>query len=297
MTGVPYAMFKVAKMLRLRKVQVVIGGALLCMLLRASEAQERKLVDEPGAIDARTPLVAEDAQQIATRPQILCPGSFPSDLTTTDCSFTVGKRLENLVSGSLTDQAMAGAAFYGLMAQALGTPGEWHRNLEGYGYRVGVRYNQSVAKGSAQFLAGLILHDDPRHVSYHDEPRHYAKYLKAGQGQSANSTTAAMSSDSAANPGVWKRSWHAIFDSITVRRSSQDGLGRRMPAFSRFAADFGSAYGGYAWYRGPENKFQKAGLRAAGSLGSDLVSSFYTEYKPEIGRLLGALFNRGGTKK
>lgn len=283
-------------MLRLRKIQV-IGGALLCILLRTSEAQERRLVDEPAAMDARTLLVRDAERPIVAGPQILCPGSFPSDLTTTDCSFSVGKRLENLVSGSLTDQAMAGAAFYGLMAQGLGTPSEWHRNLEGYGYRVGVRYNQSVAKGSAQFLVGLILHDDPRHVSYSDEPRHYAKFLKAGQGQSADATTAAMSSETAANPTVWKRSWHAVFDSITVRRSSEDGLGRRMPAFSRFGADFGSAYGGYAWYRGPENRFPKAGLRAVGSLGSDLVSSFYTEYKPEIGRLLGALFKRGGVKK
>lgn len=279
---------------------LVLGIVLIFTLLRASGAQERGAGDaHQEAPTQALQAQAKDDRQVSNSSRVPCPGTFPTDLTVNDCSFTVGKRLENFVTGSLTDQAIAGAAFYGLMAQGSKTPREWHRTWEGFGRRVGVRYNQSVAKGSAQLLVGLILRDDPRHVSYDNDPRHYAKYLGEGERQSSGcqAPSTAMSSDSAVSHIVWKRSWHAVFDSITVRRSCSNGLGRRLPAFSRFAADFAGAYGGYAWYRGPENKFEKAGLRAAGSLGSDLVSSFYTEYKPEIGRVLGALFKRGGTKR
>ncbi|HWZ44662.1 MAG TPA: hypothetical protein VNW97_14390 [Candidatus Saccharimonadales bacterium] len=211
-----------------------------------------------------------------------CPGSFPTDLTVTDCRFKIGKRFENFVNGSLTDQSIASAAFFGLVAQGLQTPGELKRTWDGYGRRVGVRYNQAVAKGSAQFLVGRILHDDPRHIRYYDEPG----YIK----QQANSVKFDRHAP-------WHRTWHAVFDSITVRQSSENGHGRRLPAFSRFAADYGGAYGGYAWYRGPENTFKKATLRATGSLGTELLSSFYTEFKPEVGRAMGAVFKRGRTKK
>jgi hypothetical protein len=271
-----------------RKSRLLVCVFLPCLLPALSHAQENVSPSAPNAIVSGTSGAPAESPVKKKDPLIPCPGSFPTDLTTVNnCDFTVGKRLENFAAGSLTDKAMAGSAFFGLIAQGTKSPGYWHRTWEGYGRRVGVRYNQSVAKGSAQFLAGWILHDDPRHVSYHDDPRHYAKYIKTPDSPAQNETPVSHLG--------WKRTWHAIFDSITVRSSSADGLGRRLPAFSRFAADFGSAYGGYAWYRGPDNKFDKAGLRAASSFGSELASSFYTEFKPDISKVLGAIFKRGGT--
>jgi hypothetical protein len=254
----------------------------LCVSLPAALAQETT----PAAEQLQTQAPAQNpAPKTDTRRS--CPGSFPTDLTVIDCSFTIGKRFENFANGSLTDQSILSAAFFGLMAQGLQTPSEWRRTFDGYGRRVGVRYNQAVAKGSAQFLVGWILHDDPRHIRYYDDPL----FLKKHTPGSANFTGPVDR-----HAGL-RRAWHAVYDSLTVRHSAENGQGARIPAFSRFAADFGSAYGGYAWYRGPENTFEKAGLRAAGSLGTELLSSFYTEYKPEVGRAMGALFKRGRTRK
>jgi hypothetical protein len=275
------------RFMQIRKACLLFCGFLPWSLLASSYAQEssssavqHKLVSGTVATAAEAPM--------KKNPFVPCPGSFPTDLTmVNNCEFNMSKRLENFAAGSLTDQAMAGAAFYSLISQGMKSPDYWRRTWEGYGLRVGVRYNQSVAKGAAQMLTGVILRDDPRHVSYQADPRHYAKYVDAALATPEGKPVSHLG---------WKRTWHAVFDSITVRSSKASGLGRRMPAFSRFAADFGSAYGGYAWYRGPDNKFDKAGMRAAGSLGSELVSSFYTEFKPELSKVVGALFKRGGTR-
>jgi hypothetical protein len=53
---------------------------------------------------------------------------------------------------------MGSAAFYALVAQIWKSPDDWHRTWEGYGLRVGVRYTQSVAKESTQFLVKM---EDP----------------------------------------------------------------------------------------------------------------------------------------
>jgi hypothetical protein len=82
-----------------------------------------------------------------------------------------------------------------------------------------------------------------------------------------------------------------------VRHSTTKGNGRRIPAFSRFAGEAAGAYAGYPWYPGPENTFAHVGQRAAGAFGTAVLSSFYTEYKPEITNLLGAVFRHGSQPK
>lgn len=265
-------------------VPVIAGSVMTVAFAQEPGAQDAALSAAQRRFEKRTP-----EKQKTKDDRIPCPGSFPTDLNVTDCSFKPVMRLENLVTNSLTDRSLGGAAFYSLVAQGFQSPSEWHRTWKGYGLRVGVRYNQAVAKGTAQFLAGSIIHDDPRHVSYDNDPHHYREF----KGISDSPATGALTIPHK----QWKRVWHAVFDSVTVPQSSSDGLGRRLPAFSRFIGDIGSAYGGYAWYPGPENRLPKAAQRAAGSLGSDLASSFYTEYKPEITKILsrvGASLKIGG---
>jgi hypothetical protein len=265
---------------------------ILSAWLRPAQAQQISQDSKQGTLVIGSPTSNRPVSANAEMPLIPCPGSFPTDLTAVNnCKFTTEKRLAVLTSGSLTDQAMGSAAFYALVAQIWKSPDDWHRTWEGYGLRVGVRYKQSVAKGSTQFLVGWIMRDDPRHVSYRDDPRHYTKYLAGAQPSSGDAQ------NSWAAPSGCKRLWHAIFDSLTVRRSSEDGLGRRIPALSRFAGDFGGAYATYAWYRGPQNTFGNVGLRVAGAFGGDVVSSLYTEFKPAISKKLGELLNRGNSRK
>jgi hypothetical protein len=243
----------------------------------------RRIAAVSVALLAMSSGLAAQSMQVQLNPNkpVACPGTFPTDLTVVSCTYTKQMRWERFISGSVTDQSILSAALYSVVAQMQQSPSEWGRNWEGYGRRVGSRYTQAVAKGAAEAVVGWAVHDDPRHIRYADEPQR----VRAAQSTSRTES---------AHPG-WARFGHALLDTVTVRIATQDGTGRRIPAVSRFVGDFASAYGGYGWYPARENTFQKAGQRAAYSFGASFVPSFYTEYKPEVGRLLGAMFKRGKT--
>jgi hypothetical protein len=235
----------------------------------------------------------------------VCPGAFPTDLTATDCRYSPKQRTLDFVAGSVTDQSVLGAAVFGLGAQIIQSPSEWKRTWEGYGRRVGSRYTQAVGKGAAQYLVGLILNDDPRFLAYRDDPGVVRRRRDAICAM--NTRTAPNIATPCANPSQeslealthdgWQRFGHVWWDVITVRHSTIQGDGRRIPAFSRFAGEFGGAYAGYPWYPAAENTFPQVGERAAGAFGTAVLQSFYTEYKPEITNLLGAIFRRGSQPK
>jgi len=217
----------------------------------------------------------------------VCPGAFPTDLTKIDCRYTARQRTLDFVSGSVTDQSGLSAVVYGLGAQIIESPSEWKRTWYGYGQRVGVRYTQAVAKGSTQYLVGLLFNDDPRMVAYGDDP----DVIRRRQAAVARLAAGDRTLDQMNHDG-WQRFGHVWYDVITVRRSTRSGDGRRMPAISRFAGEFAGAYGGYPWYPGPENKLPQVGQRAAGAFGTAVLSSFWTEYHVEITRVLSAVLHR-----
>lgn len=217
----------------------------------------------------------------------VCPGAFPTDLTATNCRYTASQRTLDFVKGSVTDQAGLGAVVYGLGAQIIQSPSAWKRTWYNYGLRVGARYTQAFGKGSAQYLTGLILNDDPRPLAYSDDPAVIRRRQQAVMRLPAGNT----SLDVMTHDG-WQRFGHAWYDAVTVRRSCASGNGRRIPAISRFAGEFAGAYAGYPWYPGPENTFPKVGLRAAGAFGTAVLSSFWTEYRPEVTNLMGAILHR-----
>jgi len=243
-------------------------------------------------------------------PQVhVCPGAFPTDLTQTiDCRYTAGDRLLTFVTGSVTDQSMLGAVIYGAGAQIIQSPSQWGRTWKGYGQRVGSRYTQALGKGAAEYLVGSILQDDPRFLAYSNDPkvimsrqdavRTLASRLVPNAGTASDAELPshnpppAKSLDALTHDG-WQRFGHAWLEVITVRRSSLSGDGNRIPALSRFAGEIGGAYAGYPWYPGADNTPTQVGERAAGAFGTAVLSSFYTEYQPEITRLLGAIFRRG----
>jgi len=254
-----------------------------------------------------TALVAR-AQETLIKPSptiSVCPGAFPTDLTATDCRYLPKQRTLDFVSGNVTDQAILSAVVYGLGAQIIQSPSEWKRTWWGYGMRVGSRYTQTVGKGAAQYLVGFMFNDDPRFLAYRNDPRTIQRRRNAVCGMTrrlspeiaASCTNPSQESLDTLTHDGWQRFGHVWYDVITVRRSSITGDGRRMPAFSRFTGEFGGAYAGYPWYPAAENTFPQVGQRAAGAFGTALLSSFYTEYKPEITNLLGAIFRRGSQPK
>lgn len=216
-----------------------------------------------------------------TQTPVHCPGSYPGDLTVTTCRFSESQRLDAFVNNSLTDQAILGAALSALISQAQRSPHEWPRTWEGFGQRTGVRYGQSVTKGAVEFALGTLFREDPRHVRYADDPLVLKSAKDKGQ---------------AVQPAVSRRIGHALLDSVTVRHSRDDGLGTRLPAFSRFGGAFASGYVGRYWYPASVNTPSDIAVRSSSAFAGTFTSSFYNEFKPEVGRLLGWMFKRGKTK-
>jgi hypothetical protein len=223
--------------------------------------------------------------------KLVCPGGFPTDLTITNCAFTPKQRLQQWVTVSFTDEAMLGAVGYGAWAQIIKSPGEWGRTWGGYGDHIGVRYTQGAARGTAEYLVGSFLHDDPRHLSYINDP--HTKY--GDKVTSCSIGDFSVTSYPVTKVPLAKRIGHAFLDSVTVLESNPCGSGRRIPAIDRYVGIAAGAYGGYAWYPGPENTLSNAGLRAAQGYGSTLLGSFYTEFTPEISLGLSKLFGQKKT--
>ena len=220
--------------------------------------------------------VIEPAQTLLGR--VTCPGDPPGNLASTDCRFTPRMRVTEFFGTSVTDQAALGAAFFGLVAQTRKSPAEWERNWDGLGRRMGTRYGQNFVKGAAvlgvnggiRLVAGAGT--DPRHVSYASDPLI----------ESAKKTG-----------GAWTRIGHATMDWATVRLSATKADGRRIPNLPLFGGAVASGYAGNLWYPDRLTTRSETAKRIGGSLGTALFASFYNEFQPEIGRLLGRLVRRG----
>lgn len=245
---------------------------------RMSELLRSAIVAGACLLLANGPIAAQqmqDLQKSLTVERRQCPGDPPGNLASLDCRFSSAQRFDQFVSTSLTDQAMLGATFYGTMAQIFKNPPEWDRDWTGYGYRVGSRYAQNLAKGLTNYAFGSLLRSDPRHISYASDPR---------------------IAEGSRKTGVRPRIAHAFMDFLTVRRSSPDGAGRPLPNIPLFAGAAASGFVGNTWYPDRLATPEHAAMRAVSSLGTALAGSFYTEFQPEIGRLLGSIFQKRSSK-
>ena len=246
-------------------------------LSRSAVAEDSSKAEVPAM--AMSPALAPPPN-ISNDYEFTCPGSFPSDLTVVNCSYSARERLKQFVTTGITDQAMVLSATGSLFTQALKTPGEWPRTWKYYGYRVGASYTQSVGSATAQLIVGAALKDDPRHVPCERDPLFYR----------------------VASPCTnMRRFTHALLDSITVRKSTA-GLSptvkgedlqtklkstyRRMPAISRLVGVYAGAYAQYPWEPGSANKFGAISQRAALSFAPTFLGSFYTEYGSSLFSLL-----------
>jgi hypothetical protein len=222
-----------------------------------------------------------------------CPGDPPGDLGSIDCRFTQRQRLTQFVAGSVSDQAILSAVFFGTYAHIKNDPKEWDRGLDGFAYRVGSRYAQGVTKGLTTYTFSTILRTDPRNVSYASDRGRIGQQHCAA---SLTGTPEEVASKTRSTCGVAKRIGHAFLDWMTVRQSAVDGNGRRLPNLPLLAGAAASGFVGNAWYPDRMTTPGQALKRGAGSLGTALGSSFYTEFSPEVGRLLGALVKRRSPK-
>ncbi|HLW75751.1 MAG TPA: hypothetical protein VKS01_02180 [Bryobacteraceae bacterium] len=224
----------------------------MCLLLAA------------GVFGQTAPL-APMASQLTRR---ACPGDPAGNVASTDCSYTMTMRFEGLWTSSLSDEALLEAAIFGGVDEIRNSPAEWGRTWSGYGYRAGSLYAQNLTKGLAEFGFGFAMRTDPRNVSYANDP-------------------------AVTKPATFgRRVGHAFKDVVTVRRSKEDGNGKRWPNVPLFAGATASGLIGEFWYPDSARTNTAMAMRAGGSIATAIGSSFYTEFSPEIGRALGAIFKR-----
>jgi hypothetical protein len=211
-----------------------------------------------------------------------CPGDPAGNLASFDCNFTARMRIVEFVSTSVTDQAAGGAAFFGGFAYLLHRdPAAWGRGWNSVGRSFASRYTQNFAKGGATYLVGTAMRSDPRNVSLANDP---CVERTTPDNQCSPRMTPAT---------VRARIGHALLDWATVRRSARDAKGRRWPNLPLWTGAAASGLVGNAWLPNSEATPASAAITAASSLATALGASFYTEFSPEIGRLLGGLFKRG----
>jgi hypothetical protein len=204
--------------------------------------------------------------------RVTCPGDPPGNLASLNCDYTMSMRVGRFFGESVTDQAVLSATFFGFVAHLRKSPPEWGQSWEGFGKRVGTRYGQGLSKGITVLGVGALMKTDPRPVSYASDP---------------------LIDRSKRTGGTFTRVGHAIMDWATVRHSGRNGDGGRWPNLPLFAGATASGFTGNLWYPDRLAKPSQTAWRIGSSLGTALFASFYNEFQPELGRMLGGLVRRG----
>jgi hypothetical protein len=197
-----------------------------------------------------------------------CPGDPVGNVASVDCRFTNVMRFRSLISGSVSDEALLEAITFGAVDEVRNDPAEWARSWSGYGFRAGSLYAQNLTKGLTEYAFGMAMKSDPRNISYVSDPK------------------------STKPPTTARRIGHAFKDAVTVRESAIAGDGKRLPNIPLFAGATASGMVGDLWYPNSATTRSAIALRAGGSIATAIGASFYTEFSPEIGRVLGAIFKR-----
>jgi hypothetical protein len=244
--------------------------------LEASQA----VVAPQVVVTPKATVAAPDAPQARPPETLLCPGGFPTDLTVVNCRYTGQQRREQFMTTSVTDGAMLGSIFGALFSQGIGSPSEWPRTWQYYGDRLGASYTSSLGRGTAEYLVGALVRDDPRHIKCADDASPLFRRKRMENGEFACSGG--------------QRFAHFLLDTVTVRKSTpgvrllpgeppeqQPGykdLTRRHPAWARLAGVFAGAVAQYPWEPHAENTFGAISQRAGISFGQTFLGSFYKEY-------------------
>lgn len=177
-------------------------------------------------------------------------------------------RQNKIISGSM----IFGSAFFAEYAQLTKNPPEWKQGWEGFGERFGTRYAQDLTKNTAEFIFGFK--EDPRPTP---PPQPYVlrdgTWVKNPNIHSHHHTSVAGRLGGALLHVVW-----------THYDSGQDGV-----AFSRVGGAVSSGLIGRLWIPGPQNTWGQVGVRTASAFGGYAAGSVFTEFQPELTKLLAKL--------
>jgi hypothetical protein len=186
-----------------------------------------------------------------------------------------GFRLEQRVCywrGELfTGSAVFGAAFFGAIGEWRHEPPEWPQGLDGFGRQMGTRYTQGMVKSTATFIVSTITREDPRphppavtgsdSYSFGCQP---STSLKGRLGQSLLRV-------------VWD--------------TCEDGWHRPKPG--RLVGSFASGFVGLTWAPPSQDNISSALTSSGTAFGGYVGNSVFSEFQPDLSRLLGKIFPTG----
>jgi len=152
---------------------------------------------------------------------------------------------------------VAGAGFEAALAQWKKEPLEWDLRAKGYGKRVGIRIAQSAGKGTVQFLAGELLHEDPR-------------FYASGK------------------TGFGPRFLFAFRHSFIAKHDD----GKEWPAFARMTGSVSSGFVGMACAPDSTNSAGRVWIHAGAAYGGYMANSFWKEFRPDLLSLKSAVLHR-----
>jgi hypothetical protein len=162
---------------------------------------------------------------------------------------TMGERFNIYLHSVTSLESVIQPAFAAGIGQWGNEPPEWGQGAVGYGRRFGSGYGRRFISQTIRFGFAAIDGEDPR-------------FLPSDEG------------------GVWHRMRHAISGTFVSRTES----GSRMPAFSRFAGIYGSAFISNAWYPESRANATHALERGSATLASSIGWNILREFWPDIKR-------------
>lgn len=199
------------------------------------------------AMAADVPSTAEDAKgSVPTQASQLGAASLESDDYVPP---TQSERLRDYLNGTFGFGALNKSAASAEMSHVRNVPKEWGSHGAGYGTRLASAFGEHVVRGTLQYGASALLHEDNR-------------YMRSGK------------------QGFWKRTGYAISSTFLARRDN----GTRRFSFSRVGSAGGAGLISRAWM--PSSIASAgAGVGTGGLfLAFDAGSNMFREFWPDIKR-------------
>lgn len=162
-------------------------------------------------------------------------------------------------TNSFNAQMLFGAAFTTALDPIFNGSSDpyWGQGATGFSKRFGTRVAQSMTKGTGQALVGALFKEDPRF------------FVSRKQ-------------------GFWPRFGFALAHTLIVKNDN----GRQQLSAGRLAGAFSSGFVGMAWTPGPINSVDNALVRTGTAMGGVLAGSLWTEFQPDVMKLVSSMFRR-----
>jgi hypothetical protein len=164
---------------------------------------------------------------------------------------TIGERFQLYRHSIMNPDSVLSPAFGAALGQASNEPPEWGQGASGFGTRLASGYGRLVINRTIRFGVAALDHEDPRFAPSHER-------------------------------GFWRRFRSASFYYVVPRTDD----GKRIPAFSRFAGAYGTAFVANLWYPESRANTGHALMRGSTALAAGYAWHVFREFWPDIKRAI-----------